>query len=272
MSTKDPYRRSSEKRVPVSWPYTTSPASNETRLVTESLKTQYTGILEKLNIPFKGSTAAALPHKGHNNPRETLIIHTDDDIAKDWSLAATQIQEKVDGMLSKRNANLKIDVEIRHGEKSYQDVSSIIQPDSSEYHAVMGIKNAVIEHVKKTSRGLWTSISFLMRGKRDGGEKTATVFITVVPDFKYLWEHVEKEIAELIKNQNNTSIEIAVEIVPGNTYLLTPPFVSEDMKPAPSKAWELLDIPPRIGSSVGPRNSRDTGSIGVWVHFQAKVI
>jgi hypothetical protein len=199
--------------------------------------------------------AQGLSRKGMFQPRDTIILDTRDQNVDMWKGAATMVQQMVDELSTK-----KICVEIRNEVKMYRDVSTAITPNSAIHIACQAAEPIVHDEVKKSCPGLWTSISYSMRGPNDSVTRKATVIVSMAPGAKSVWGLVEAKIVKRLAH-----LDLAIELMPGRAMLL----ISQEMMP--SQPFVLGDLPPMPvnGSSIGPRGcATQAGSVGAFVNFR----
>jgi hypothetical protein len=265
LAAKDPFRVAPGNKIPVAWPYIISASSDKAREIVGALQHDYEKVLLAFGINLRNANLRVLTTH-YKQPRETLIINTDDEDPGRWKEACTAIQELLDDTISRRAYDLKINAEIRNDHKMYRDVSSVIRPNTVAQQACMQVEQAVYEQVAKSCPEDWRAISYHMRGPSwQLDDRKPTIMIRISPGAKSFWSYIESQITAIVESIiSSLEIELFVEILPG--YVL--PLVSQEMMP--SKPLSIRHLPKTAvnGSSIGPRGADAAGTFGVWVDFQ----
>jgi hypothetical protein len=217
LASKDPFRVAPGNKIPCTWRYEIHRASNQAQELLKSLENEYKKVLQISNIQLHYTRVLALCPKGFDDPpQDTLLIVSKDLDTSHWKVAATEIQEIINRATVKVNRDLSIQVEIRNEELMYQDVHHVIRPGTVEQSACREIEDAVLDQVRKSCDGAWTTIGFWMRGQRDQTEGLKlTIIICIKQHTKGLWSMVEDEIAEALQPFQSNDVDIHIELLPG---------------------------------------------------------
>jgi len=242
-----------------------SRASDKAKEIVDSLQNDYTKVLSDFGIKFHSAQARGLS-ANREQLQDTFIIDTNDEGPGRWKEAATVIQELLDSIIRKQAHILKISVEIRNSSKMYQDVSSIIKPNTIVHQACMQVEQAINEKAVECCGEDLRAISYHMRGPSWQTEnRKPTIMIRISPGAKSFWSFIESKIIAIVESSSSLEIELFVEILPG--YIL--PSVSLEMKPSSPLIIRHLPEIPINGSSIGARGANEAGTLGVWVDFWA---
>ncbi|PVH84655.1 hypothetical protein DL98DRAFT_568743 [Cadophora sp. DSE1049] len=267
-SQKDPYRAAPDGKHAIAWPYRVSRASQETRDVIAIIRSDYQNVLRKHNIEFHAESIHNLsPKHTSSTARDTLVIITRDNNPKSWIEAATDIQNSIDRQLGMKNTDRKIRVEIRNDLKMYQDRSFAVQPNSIEHSLLENAQSCVLAELQKMNVSQWTTIGCALRGENAQSGKKATIIVSIEPGTRSLWSYVDERLEAVLGPvaAENTDVDLYVEIAPG--VLL--PCVISDMADPPPRYYPELPVNPDSGMSIGPRGTKDAGTLGIWVWFRA---
>jgi len=222
VTSKDRYRAAPGNEIPLPWPLDTTESSEEARQIVASLESVYRKVLTDSGINLHQVRVQGLSPRTDFRPRDTMIIETHDENSEGWKAAATEIQELLDNAIRKRklqDAGLKIRVEIWNEVKMHRDTSSIIKPNTTIHKALESIQEIVYKGVKENCSGMWTSISYHMRGPRWQEEnRTPTIVVSIAPGSRGLWATVEENIRSAVEDADSSKsfdIDLAIELLPG---------------------------------------------------------
>ncbi|ELR03788.1 hypothetical protein GMDG_01317 [Pseudogymnoascus destructans 20631-21] len=256
-AAKDDFRAAPEGKFALPWPYDRSRPSPEAVNVAGSIEDACRAILQDHRISLYHMQVQGLSPRGMFRPQDTLVISTHDEDANNWKAAATMVQLRLD----EASPDVKIRVEIRNEQKKYRDVSSIIIPHTPAHITCQEAEPIIYKDVKKNCAGLWTTISYHMRGPPEQTQhRQPTVIISMAPGSRSIWDLVEAKIRNGVAHLN-----IDVELVPGRAMLA----ISQEMLPTPRLVLRNLAPLPLNGSSIGARDiTTQAGSVGVFVNFR----
>lgn len=257
-AAKDEFRAAPEGKFALTWPYDWSRPSPEAVKVAGSMEDSCRAILQDHGIALYHMQMQGLSPRGMFRPQDTLVLSTHADDTSNWKAAATIVQQRLDEI----SPEAKIRVEIRNEDKRYRDVSSIIIPNTPAHIACQEAEPIIYEEVQKNCPGLWTTISYHMRGPPEQTEdRQPTVIISMTPKARSIWDLVETNIRNGLAH-----LDIAVELVPGRAMLA----ISEEMMPPPQLVLRNLAPMPLNGSSIGARGlATQAGTVGAFVNFRA---
>lgn len=266
MAGKEPFRVAAGNKIPIPWPYTARGGSPEAKPITDQLAEQLQAIVKEHGIEQNGEFLQQKSRLGYKT-QDILVVSTPDEPSESWRSAATDIQELFDKALRKKHTNLKIGVEIENKGRRNWDISYLIKPNTVEHEACMAVQDTVCETVERVLPGLWTSISYHMRGPRDAPKpRTPTIMIAVLPGSRHMWGTIELQIEMAINtvaSSTSANIDLAIELVASKPMLLF-----DDEAPAEEYDEKTLPSFPTNGSSIGPRGAIDAGTLGTWIYFQ----
>jgi hypothetical protein len=201
--------------------------------------------------------------KGLENTKDTLIILCFDDDPSNWKAAAQQLYEVVENAAPTLANQFR--VEIRNERRMYRDTSTAIIRNTDVHQALLVVQPLVEEAVRMACPDSWSSISYHMRGPRDQeGDRKPTVMVMIKPGTRHIWDLVEQKIDEALQSAK-IPMDIAIYHELYSGYLLDLPPLFGKAEPSP---YSNLPANPKNGSSIGPRGSNSTGSLGAFVYFQ----
>ena len=264
MAAKDPFRVAPGDKIPVPWPYVSRKPSVVAREIADNLRQDCEGVLAAFDIKLRDFRVWGLAPTRDHQARDTLILNTDGEDPQSWKEAATIIQKMLNDATSRRASGVEIRVEIRNNTLMYQDISSIIEPNSLAHKVFMEVENTVTEQVMKSCPGQWRAISYHMRGVPFRKDPQPTIMIRISPGTHNYWGVIESEIMAAVEAASSFKTQIHIEMLPGRAL----PLISQDMAPAePIIIRRILEMPLN-GASIGARGATEAGTLGAWVEFR----
>lgn len=92
-------------------------------------------------------------------------------------------------------------MEIRNEEFMHQDIHHVIRPGAVEQRACREIEDVMLDQVRDSCVGAWTSIGFWMRGQRGQTEGLKlTIIIGIKQHAKRLWSVLEEDIERAVQS------------------------------------------------------------------------
>lgn len=263
MASKDPYRQADGSEIPTPWPFVTSASSAKGEKVLQELQEILEDILSRYKIDRPTLRVYTLAVKGFPaTAKDTLIVSTLDTNPENFKEAATNIGNIVKAAADRQGIEMRI--EVRNPQLMYRDVSSIIPPNSEAFRALEPLQKTIEDAVVGFLGDRARTIFYHMRGPPESQSSRPTILIGVEPRTRYAFTLAESNIEKTLLSKGNSEMEITIEIIPSYLRRSTMP----DEKPKPRIELDLSPTPLN-GSSIGPRDTPDAGSLCLWVWFQA---
>ncbi|OAL72647.1 hypothetical protein A7D00_3649 [Trichophyton violaceum] len=192
--------------------------------------------------------------------KDVITITTHDaSPRKDWQDAADTLLAMVKDKVP-IHVSHPIQVEIVNLDKMYQDVSSPLPNDRSIVGPLEQVKDRIVEEVSASMQGVWSSIAFHMRHRRDNFDEPMKPTILVICRPHSICDFAEAE-DRLLDILNELDISVYLEFLPGRV------FANRGPRPLPMRI-HVEDLPekPTNGSSIGVKgNETRAGTLGGWL-------
>lgn len=291
---KDPFRVALTNKIPISWPYDSTPGASKSDVVDEALQRKILEALKKFEIKFYSMTVQKLWQRGlPETGEDTIIIRTRDTDTTHWQTAVNHIYGigKKDaayadiirwgeatyyhfGMVRKAaaRAGTRMGVEIQNPVRRYSDLSSPIMPGTAAHRCFSRIQPIAEAEVRRNCSNMCTSIAYHNRQHKvptTDSIKQPTVIVYVAPGSFAHWAVVEAHIQQAIEAiPFKEDVEIALEILPGFNIPSATGHATTTFHPQ----FQQGPVPaPTLSASIGPQlSTTDSGSIGALVNFQPR--
>ncbi|PVH75337.1 hypothetical protein DL98DRAFT_658144 [Cadophora sp. DSE1049] len=267
---------------PSIFPYQLSRCSDKAYTIEDTLDTSpaLACILRRHNLSNANTGMRRIERQGSQPPwtgfppdndlrsKTVFLIESRESDPTTWQVAAQEIYEF---LLTAGFEEDEVQVEIWNS-KLVHELHSFFLPDDRKMLAAMrSVKPRVYEVVRRVLRDSWTAIAYHMTGPRQCESKAVpTVIVYCRPGSVEDFINAEREIASVLDEDRHPDVALHLEILPGSTGMAAPP--AKEFNPEFAWRWLYKDGEdgPWNGTSVGPRGSTQSGSLGGWVGLQGE--
>ncbi|KFX89541.1 hypothetical protein O988_08599 [Pseudogymnoascus sp. VKM F-3808] len=216
LACKDTYRVAPNDEFALPWSWNIYKASHSGEEIFGQLQVRIRRVLESYGITIQEISIHTLVSKGPpREPKDAIIIKTHDESNATWKNAVSKIYNEIVEPAA-TSAQLQMRVEIQNDDLMYKDYSHALQDDDA-VEILERAQPLVIDAVKESCQGMWSSISFHERGLAPHDSKNKpSVVVIIRPGSVNAWGAFEEKIVGIVESVLLPGDrDIYVELMPG---------------------------------------------------------